>query len=40
MEDAIVGWHHGHNGQEFCKLQQIVKPGVLQPMRSQRVGHN
>ena len=39
-EDAIVGWHHWHNGQELCIFQETVKPGVLQPMRSQRVGHN
>ena len=36
-EDEMVGWHHQNNGQEFCKLQEIVKPGVL---RSQRVRHD
>ena len=30
----MVGWHHQRNGLEF------VKPGVLQFMGSQRVGHD
>ena len=30
----MVGWHHQLNGHEF------VKPGVLQFMGSQRVGHD
>ena len=42
-EDEIVGWHHWLNRHEFDKLWEIVrdsKPGVLQSMGSQRVGHN
>ena len=43
-EDEIVGWHHQFNGHEF---EQTVgdgegqgKPGMLQSMGSQRVGHD
>ena len=37
-EDEMVGWHHQLNGREF--VQTPGKPGVLQFMVSQRVGHN
>ena len=23
-EDKMVGWHHRLNGQDFCKLQELV----------------
>ena len=23
-EDEVVGWHHGLNGHEFSKLQELV----------------
>ena len=36
-EDAMVGWQHQLNGREF---EQAGKPGVLQSMGSQRVGHD
>ena len=42
-EDEAVGWHHQLNGHEF---EQTLgddggqKPGVLQSMGSQRVGHH
>ena len=39
----MVGWHHQLNGMSFSKLQEIVKagkPGVLQFMLLQRVGHD
>ena len=41
-EDEMVEWHHQLNGHEFDKLQELVigKPGVLQSMGSQRVGHD
>ena len=35
-EDKMVGWHHQLNGREF---EQVPADG-LQPMGSQRVGHN
>ena len=41
-EDEMVGWHHRLNWHEFDKLRELVigKPGVLQSMGSQRVGHD
>ena len=41
-EDEMVGRHHRLNGHE-SKLQETVKtgkPGVLQFMRSQSIGHD
>ena len=39
----MVGWHHRLNGHEFEQAPGVGdgqgKPGVLQSMRSQRVGH-
>jgi len=44
LEDEMIGWHHRLDGHEF---EQALgswwwtgKPGVLQSMGSQRVGHN
>ena len=37
------GWYHGLNGQEFEQTPgdgETGKPGVLQPMQSQTVGHD
>ena len=44
-EDERAGWHHRLNGHEFEQALgdgegQGSKPGVLQSMGSQRVGHN
>ena len=42
-EDEMVGWHHWLNGHEFEQTQgdkEWRKPGVLQSMGSQRVGHD
>ena len=43
-EDEMVGWHHQLNGHEFEQASgswlRTGKPGVLQSMGSQRVGHN
>ena len=42
-EDEMVGWHHGFNRHEFEQAQgdcEGQKPGVLQFMGSQRVGHD
>ena len=42
-EDEMVGWHHWFNGHEFEQTQgdkEWRKPGVLQSMGSQRVGHD
>ena len=43
-EDEMVGWHHRLNG---CEFEQALgrwwwtgRPGVLQSMGLQRVGHN
>ena len=40
----MVGWHHRLNGHEFEKTLRDSegqgKPGILQSMGSQRVGHN
>ena len=40
-EDEIVGWHHQLNGHEFDQTpgDNEGKPGVLQSIRLQRVGH-
>ena len=44
IEDKMVGWHHQLNGHEFEQALGVEswtrKPGVLQSMRSQRVGHD
>ena len=37
-EDEMVGWHHQLDGREFEQAPR--KPGMLQSMGSQRVGHN
>ena len=42
-EDEMVGWHHRLNGHGFEQIPGDggrEKPGVLQTMESQRVGHN
>ena len=42
-EDEMVGWHHRLDHMSLSKLWELVmtgKPGVLQSMRSQRVGHD
>ena len=42
-EDEIVGWHHRFNGHKFKQTLRYTegqKPGVLQSIESQRVGHN
>ena len=40
----MVGWHHQLNGYEFEQApgdgEGIGKPGELQSMRLQRVGHD
>ena len=39
----MVGWHHQRNGREFELAPSVGdggKPGVLQSMGSQRVGHD
>ena len=39
----MVGWHHQLDGHEFEQApgdDERQKPGVLQSMGSQRVGHN
>ena len=39
----MVGWRHKLNGMSLSKLQEMVKtgkPGVLQSMGSQKVGHD
>ena len=41
-EDEMVGWHHQLMDMNLSKLQELVmegKPGVLQSMGLQRVGH-
>ena len=42
-EDEMVGWHHRLNGHEFEQAPGVGgwtgKPGILQSMGSQRVGH-
>ena len=44
-EDEMVGWHHWFNGHELGQTSgddegQTGKPGVLQSMGTQRVGHD
>ena len=43
-EDQMVGWHHWFNGHGFKQALEMVKetgrPGMLQSMGSQRVGHD
>ena len=41
-EDEMFGWHHWLDGQEFEQALGVGegKPGVLQSMGSQKVGHN
>ena len=36
----MVGWHHSLNGHEFEQAPIKRKPGKLQSMGLQRVGHN
>ena len=42
-EDEMAGWHHRLHGHEFGELWELVlggRPGVLQLMGLQRVGHD
>ena len=42
-EDEMVGWHHQLNGHEFEQALGVGdagKPGMLQSMGMQRVGHD
>ena len=40
-EDEMVGWHHQLSGYEFEQAPgRTGKPGTLQSMGLQRVGHN
>ena len=39
-EDENVGRHHRLDGHQFEQALEFVKPGVLQSMGSQRVGHD
>ena len=43
-EDEMVGWHHWFNGHDIKQTlgnsEEQGKPGMLQSMGSQRVGHN
>ena len=42
-EDETAGWHHQLDGHELGKLREFVmdgRPGVLQFMGLQRVGHD
>ena len=42
-EDKMVGWHHQLNGHEFKQAPEArdgQKPGVLESLGSQRVGHD
>ena len=42
-KDEMVGWRHKLNGMSLSKLQEVVKtgkPGMLQSMGSQKVGHD
>ena len=43
-EDEMVGWHHQLNRHELEQALGVGdrqgKPGVVQSMGSQRVGHN
>ena len=38
-EDEMVGWHHWLSGHEFEQASGGGKPGVLQSMGLQRIGH-
>ena len=43
IEDQMAGWHHwlkGHEFEQTGRWWRTGKPGVLQFMGSQRVGHN
>ena len=43
IEDEKVGWHHQLNGHEFEQTpgdSETGKPGMLQSMELQRVGHD
>ena len=44
IEDEMVGWHHRLNGHEFEQALGVEswtrKPGMVQSMRSQRVGRD
>ena len=42
-EEEMFGWHHwvtGHKSEQTRRQWKTGKPGVLQSMGSQRVGHN
>ena len=42
-EDEMAGWHHQFDGRSLSELQELVmagRPGVLQFMGLQRVGHD
>ena len=43
-EDKMVGWHHRLNGHEFELAPGVGdgtgKPGMLQSMELQRIGHD
>ena len=39
-EEEMVGGHHQLNGQESEKLWETGKPGMLQSVDLQRVGHD
>ena len=42
-EDEMVGWHHWCNGHELGQTLgdgKVKEAGVLQPLGSQRVGHD
>ena len=39
-EDEMAGWHHRLNGHESRRQLRTGKPGMLQSMGSQTVGHN
>ena len=42
-EDEMVGWHHQLNGHEFEQALGVsdgLRPGVLQSIGLQRVGHD
>ena len=40
IEDEMVGWHHRLDGVSSGSWWRTGRPGVLQSMGSQRVGHN
>lgn len=39
-EDETVRQHHGLNGHEFKQVGRTGKPGTLQPIELQRIGHD